>query len=376
MPMRPITAVLRYTLLLMIWCGILSACRSGVSTDATGEVEHASLLRITRTDSFTRVDIRDPWHTGGLLQSYVLVSRSQPLPHGLPEATLLRTPLRRAVVASSVHAALLYELGCDTAVIGICDTAYVIAPALRADVRNGRLLAMGSAAAIDAERLVAARPDALLASPMAGAAWGAAAAAGVPAIACADYMETSALGRAEWMKFYGLLFGCGQRADSLFAATAEAYDSLRTAAIATKTRPRLLTDMKMGAVWYVPGGKSYLGSLYADAGASYVFADRSESGSVSLDAEAVLAQGADAVVWLVKYGAATDLTYQAMAEESAVYTRFAPWRQRRVYGCNTLRVPYYEEVPFHPDRLLRDVVSILHPTLLPAYRPHYFTPLQ
>lgn len=361
--------------LLLIGCMLLSACRPDTPADDAG-TDTASLLRIERADSFTRVDVLDAWNAGKVLQTYVLVPRSRPLPETLPPGQLLRTPLRRVAVFSAVHASLLYDLGCQEQILGLCDAAYVRRAEIIDDLAAGKLADLGSSVRPDAERIAAARPDALFVSPFENSGHGPLEPLGIPLVECADYMERSALGRADWMRFFGLLFGCEERADSLFRAVSSAYDSLRTAAATVTERPTLLCDLKQGSTWYVPGGESYLGRLYADAGARYLFADQAVSGSAALSPEAVFARARQADFWLVKYGAQRDLTYAQLAADDALYTQFEPWKQRHIYGCNTYAVPFYEEVPFHPDRLLRDLVRILHPALLPNHRLRYFTPLQ
>lgn len=364
------------SLTLLFVVALLTACQRG-TTEAGQGVEYAALLNVERADSFTRVDVRDAWHADRLLHTYILVPQASPLPTALPEGTLLRTPLTRLVIGSSVHASLLCDLGAKRSIVGLCDTAYILHPELRADLRAGKIASMGAAYSPDLERLVSVKPDAMLVSPMEGSNYGALERADIPLIECADYMETSALGRAEWMKFFGLLVGRETVADSLFTAITTAYDSLRTAATADTTakRPQLMVDVKQGDAWYVPGGHSYLGGLYADAGADYVFKDNAESGSVAYSAEKVLTAAATADVWLIKYGQATDITYASLASDNNLYTRFRPWQEHRIYGCNTLRVPFYEEAPFHPDRLLRDLVRIFHPEVLKAHELRYFTPI-
>lgn len=363
-----------HSLLLLLPVLLLSAC-SSVLSPAPVAPEHASLLRFGQSGGFVRVEVLDAWHPGRTAQTYVLVPSDSALPEPLPEGVVVRTPLRRAVSCSAVHASLLSGLGCLGSLAGICDADYVRSDELRAALADGRLADAGSSVTPDIERLVSLRLDAILVSPFENAGHGSLEAAGVPLIECADYMETSALGRAEWMKFFGLLFGCGRQADTLYNKVCVAYDSLRTAVAAAPSRPSLLCDLKEGATWYVPGGQSYLGRLYADAGARYLFADRAESGSVPLSFERVYQTARDADVWFVKYGAAADLTYDALAAGFPPYRGFRPWRARRIYGCNTFDVPYYEVVPFRPDLLLRDVVKILHPEILPDHRLRFYRPL-
>lgn len=352
----------------------LAGCHSSEVSEAE-PLRHATLLRMELADSFTRVEVRDAWHEGRPLQTYVLVPRSQRVPSNLPEGILVRTPLKRVVVFSSVHAALLHDLSCEKQLVAMTDTTYAVDPRLKEGLRQGRIADAGSSMAPNVERLLALKPDAVFVPPMEGANYGLLEKAGLTLVQCADYLETSALGRAEWMRFFGRLLGAETQADSLFSDISERYDSLRQAVTSTTERPSLLCDTKQGTAWYTPGGKSYLGQLYADAGAHYLFADRPESGSAALSAETVLARGHEADVWLIKYGAANDLSYTQLATDYAPYKSLRPWQERHIWGCNTLRIPFYEEAPFHPDRLLQEIVKILHPSLLPHHRLRYYSPL-
>ncbi len=349
----------------------LVGCRHE-ALDVGQGMDHAALLNIEKANGYTRVDVKDPWSDGRILRTYLLVPRDSTLPAPLPNGVLLRTPLRRVVTFSATHAALLAQLNSLDAVAALCDTSYIISPSLRAALRSGRVGDGGSSSQPDVERLLLLKPEALFVAPIEGAAYENLEKAGVPLVMCTDYMEASPLGRAEWMKFFGLLFDCESRADSLFNAVAQSYDSVKTATVNAVRRPSLMCDLRQGAAWYVPGGNSYIGKLYADAGVDYLFADYAESGSVALTFETVLQRAVSADLWFVKYAAASPLTYEGIASDYSPYTRFSPWKNRRIYGCNTLEVPFYEEVPFRPDRYLRDVVSICHPELLPGHRLHYF----
>lgn len=340
----------------------------------TVRLNHASLLTMVEADSFTLVAVADPWHKGKELRRYVLIDRNRPQPGDLPEGTVVRVPLQQAIVFSTVHCALLYDLGKIGAVAGLCDSQYALHGGVRGELAAGRLPDAGSSMTPDAERLFAMHPDALLASPYESGGHGQLEKTGIPLIECADYAETSALGRAEWMRFYGRLFGCGERADSLFAAVEQRYEKLRRQADAHEPHPTLLVDKMDGGTWYVPAGRSTMGRLYADAGTRYLFADREGTASVPLGFETVFSKAADADFWLIKYGQRNDLTYAQLADDYPPYARFRAYQEHRVYGCNTSRVPFYDEVPFRPDRLLEELVALFHHDA--DYHPHYFTPLQ
>ena len=368
------SALLRSTFGLVLLLSVLVGCAPTVPHEGSNLMKHARRLTLFETDSMVVATVRNPWDTTTVLQQYVLVPRDRPLPRVLPKGILLRTPLRRTVMQSSVHAALAERLGTARRVQGICDARFVVSRRVKALP----LTDYGNSMQPDVERLVADSVDALFVAPFENVGHGALDASEIPLIECADYMETTPLGRAEWMRFYGRLWGCAERADSLMAAEVEQYESLRReVAEAQAPAPTLLIDRKEGATWYVPGGDSYLAALYRDAGARYVFAAHRGAGSVALDVETVLAEGRAADLWVIKYGAAADLTLSALAADTPLYRQFRAFQQHRVMGCNTLREPYYEELPFAPSRLLTEWVRLLHPSLVkqPA-TPPFFTPLR
>lgn len=350
---------------------LLVACGSTPAQEGS-PFHHATLLSLQSTDQYSLAVIRNPWDTAAVLHRYVLVPRDQALPDSLPSGTLLRTPLRRCALLSSVHASLALRLKADSCIAGLCDTNYVVSPTLLAhDFRS-----YGSSMQPNVERMMADNVDALFVSPFENSGYGSIAQLGVPLIECADYMETSPLGRAEWMRFFGLLWGCSERADSLFAEEERAYESLRTLVASHKmAKPRLLIDRKEGATWYVPGGDSYLSRLYADAGASYLFSHLKGAGSLALNLETVLLKAAQADIWVVKYGASTPLTLDALRREQSAYESLPVLQSGRVYGCNTFKTPYYEDLPFSPSLLLKEWVKLLHPHLLPEVKNQYYTPL-
>lgn len=337
---------------------------------------HSSLLRGLRTNSFTQMEVADPWDTSKLIATYILVPSNQELPRTLPAGIVIRTPLQQAVAFSAVHAALAEELGCLNRISGLCDTDYACGETLRQILKRGILKDFGPAMQPVTERIVAAHADALLISPFRDHVPGPAERLGIPVIACADYMENSPLGQAEWMRFYGMLFGCEQKADSLFKKVEQEYKAWTATAKKSENKPTLMVDLKTGPVWYVAGGCSTMGTLYRDAGLRYLFADLAESGSVALDFERVYARCAEAEWWFVKYGETNNKTYATLAQDDPRYRRFRPWEARKIIGCNTLGTPFYEETPFHPERLLSEFVQTFHPELRGEnFTPRYLRPL-
>lgn len=363
--------------------GLLVTACGGKSTKVTKAAEadtlqfrYAEHIRITRHPLYTEVNIRNPWDTLKTLHSYYLVDKKKPIPDRLSGGTIVPVPLEKTLVYSSVHCSLLKELGCLSAIAGVCDLSYIRMEEIHSLHQNGSLADCGNSMNPDIEKIIDLSPDAILLSPFENSGgYGRIEKLNIPIIECADYMETSPLGRAEWIRFFGMLTGKEAEADSIFHQVETEYCKIKKKVEQTTNRPSVITELKFGSVWYVPGGKSTVSILLADAGANFLFANNSSSGSVPLSFETVFDKGHDADFWLIKYNQAQDKSYEELVSDYAPYKNFSAWKEQRIYGCNTSRINFYEEAPFHPEKLLKDLAKIFHPELLPGYTLHYYSNL-
>ena len=360
---------------------LLSACGGGSKTSSAfdGEIiplKYAENLTLIKGEGYTEARLRNPWDTTALLRTYILVDKDSEMPKHLPEGTLVRTPLSKALVYTATHCNLIHELGTVKSIGGICELQYIKVPEIIEGCQNGTIVNAGEGTNPDMEKIIDLHPDALLLSPYENSGGhGQVEKLKIPIIECADYMETSALGSAEWIRFYGLLFGREALADSIFAEVEKNYNNLKALATSQAVKPRLMCEVKSGSAWYVSGGRSTTGKLYADAGAEYVFSSYTNAGGVPLSFETVFDKAQDADVWLMKYNHPTDKTYQSLQEDYAPYANFKAFKEKNIYHCNTAYRPYYEDFPFHPDRVLKDLIKIFHPSLLPEYELKYFSKL-
>jgi iron complex transport system substrate-binding protein len=338
-------------------------------------IRYAAGYQVTVHDGYTSVEVRDPWNEGKLLQRYLLVARDASLPTGMPEGTVVRVPLRKMVVYTSVHCAALDALGVTDDIAGVCESRYINVTAIKERIREGLITDVGEAASPGVEKMIEIGAEVVFASPFDHGSYGPVEKLGIPIIECADYMENDPLGRAEWIKFIGLLTGRSARADSLFRRTEANYLRIKALVGDVAYRPKLMTGMKYGSSWYVPSGGSFMARIYKDAGADCLFGYLSGAGSTPLSFETVLNKAIHADIWLVYYNREDEMTYGALQSEYSSYSRFDAFRDRHIYGCNTNYSLYYEEVPMHPDYLLAELIAIFHPQILPDHKFRYFAPL-
>lgn len=356
---------------ILVVVAFLACCKGGhtssFSETAGDEIEmkYASNLKIAEHPDFTEVTVRNPWDTTKTLQKYILVNRDSVMPGNLPDGTLIKVPVTNALVYSTVHNSLITELGAIDAIGGICNSRYVNDKELKERLASGRIADCGISMSPDLEKIIKLNPQVVMLSPFENNdKYAKVGELGIPIIECADYMETSALGRAEWVRFYGLLFGKREVSEQMFADTEQRYLELKGKAAESGNKPSVIIDQRYGQVWNVPGGKSTLGRMIEDAGGRNPFAGYEQSGSVPLAPEKVLGEAHDADVWFVRYNQEKEKTLSELGTDAPVNSQFKAYKDGRVYGCNTRYVDFYEETPFHPDRVLRDMIIVMHPGLL------------
>lgn len=339
-------------------------------------VRYASGFIIEECEGYARVILRDPWDTARIRRTYLIVDRSESIPDNLPEGTVIRTPIRKAVVYTTTVASLIEEAGCIENICGICETEYVTSKEARRRIGQGLIADLGPSTSPNVEKIVEIEAEAIIASPFENSSYGSAEKLGLPIIEAADYMEGTPLGRAEWIKFYALLFGEKEVGDSLFSLTEARYKVLKELARSAGTRPTVMLERKYGGQWVLPAGQSYIATMHADAGADYIFRDEKGGGVTSLSFETVLDRAVDADFWLLKYNAPASMTYDGIEAENPRYKAFKPFVGHTIYACNTATSTYYDDITLHPDAILADFIHIYHPDLLPDHKLKYYFPLK
>lgn len=401
----------------MKYAKLLTIVKHGDGEDASGNGEGADY-------QYAEAIVANPWKAGTLLHRYILIPKGKEGDETVARLALqrtsgmgcttdtVRTPVERSAVFIAPHCQLMYELGCQQAIRGVCDLNYINIPDVRkraasagkassekassgnassgnASAQNS-IVDCGSSMAPDIERIIALKPEAILVSPFENSGgYGKLDKLHIPIIEAADYMESSPLGRAEWMKFYGMLFGkdknisttavgkaseaavgkaseatlpasCELRADSLFAQIEKEYLDLKAEAGKLPKGLSILTERKTGNVWYVPGGQSTIGILLKDANARYIFSDDKHSGSLPMSPEQILAKGKQVDVWAFKYFGGAPLSQVQLLQEYDGYKALAAFNRGNIYQVDTSTVPYFELTSFHPELLLREFIILAH----------------
>lgn len=341
--------------------------RMGIENETT----HSQFLKIDKRNGYSIAEITDPWDTTKLMATYVFVPSDSELPDSLPKGIVVRTPVKSLIVYSSVTGSALEELGSEQVIKGVADAGFFKMPHVVEGLEDGSVVNIGLPSSPSKEKIIALNPDGILLNIYDGMDVKGIENLKAPVLRMVDNMEPTPLGRAEWIKFLGLLTGKEQMADSIFNSVCESYGKLKNHVSGIDKKPKILTETIYEGVWYVPGGGSYQARLIEDAAGDYFRKDDNSQGSLNMSFEQVLDKGNDADIWLIKLYD-KELTGKYLMEMDSRYGYFAPVKKKGVYYSNTAKSTLFEDFPFHPEKLLHDYAVIFHPEKFPGDSLTYF----
>ena len=381
-----INMLLKYLILLFFTFFIFS-CRTDKTptpevnkTGDTLSVNHAKGFSIIQFDTFKLLKVKDPWPKADITYTYLLAEEGAVIPEEIEYHHRITIPVKKIVVTSTTHIPALEALGMENTLTGFPGLNYISSEKTRELINAGKITELGKNEAINTEVLISLEPEVVVGFAVNGSnkTFTTIEKSGIPVIFNGDWTEVSPLGKAEWIKFFGALFNKSGEAESLFKEVETAYFEAKELASTATEVPTVLSGSMYKDQWFVPYGNSWSSKFIEDANADYIYKDSSGSGSMALAFESVLNDAHDATFWVApgQFG-----SFKQLMESSAHYNLFKAVKNKKVYTyTNTIGptggVLYYELGPTRPDLILKDLINIFHPHLLPGYEPVFFKPLE
>ena len=360
---------------------MMSSCEVSSKSEKIGENTNDTLNLVSFAQNFKIY----PLETGYKLvikyssteSEYYLFNDTATIPDHLANKTIIRTPVKSAVAFSSTQWSVFQKLGEIDRVKGILESNYTKNEEILALVAEGRITDVGMSTNVNAEKLINIQPDLILYTPYPGIDFShLGELSGATMLSFPDYLESHPLGRAEWMKVVGLLCGKEKETKEWFDNVARRYETLSERCSSVEAKPTVFSDLPFENQWYVPGGKSYIAKIFADAGGDYVWKDNESAGSLHIDAESVLLKAQQADFWRVINSYDTPFTYERLEKENELYPLFKAFEKRQLLVCDVRECGYFEKSQYEPDVLLADFIYHFHPELLTDewknYTPTYF----
>jgi iron complex transport system substrate-binding protein len=345
------------------------------SSKASLNIKYATGFKITPQGTSTLVEVTYPYQGATSGYQYLLVPKGQPIPEHKPEATIVRTPLEKIVCTSTTHIPLLDYLGETNALVGFPSCDYVSSEKMRARIDSGKVAELGIDKGLNLELLTTLQPDVVMGYTMTSdyGQFKKVEELGLPVVINAEYLEQHPLGRAEWIKFMAVFFGKEREADSIFTAIEKNYLDTKAIADTVKFKPHVLSGIVYGDAWFMPGGQNYASKILKDAGCDYLWGTDSSHGFLQLSFESVYEKAHDADMWI---GTGTFNTLKEIAAADQRYAKFKPFQRGMVYTSNAKMgakggSEYLELGYLRPDIILKDLVKIGHPQLLPDHALYF-----
>lgn len=345
----------------------------------TLDIEYAEGFSITEHKDFQLIEIKEPWPDAEHIFRYALVKNDTNLPDTLSVDAVISVPVKSIVVTSTTHIPSLEMLGVLDYLVGFPGVAMISSSQATELVNQGHIQEVGKNEAINTEVVINLQPDVVVGFGVDGSnkTFQTLQRAGINVVYNGDWMEQHPLGKAEWIKFFGALFDRSEEADTIFNSIAKAYHQTKSLAQTAETAPTVFSGALWNDVWYMPRGDSWGAQFIKDANGRYLWDDTSGTGSLALSVETVLEQAAHADYWI---GPAQYTSLSDMEGSHQVYTKFKAFERGKVYSFSVKKgigggIVYYELAPNRPDLVLKDMVKILHPELLPEYELYFFEKL-
>ncbi len=351
---------------------VLCSCGISQKEQAAGvsSNKYAHGFEIVKEGEITRLTITNPWEQAeNVIIDYYLVDKGKEVPDSLEGKSIIFTPVERIICLSTSHIAFLDALGVADKVVGVSGSKYITNEEVVNRIANGEVVDVGYGQNLNYELIVKQTPSLVMVYGIGSEVSSVVRKLhdlGVPAILNAEYLESSPLGKAEWIKFVGELFNKSQEAEQFMLEVEEDYNQLKQLVHAIGKKPNVLVGSPYKDSWWVPGGDSYMANLISDAGGDYVGKDNPSHESYVVSFENALTWAANADVWINMGMMASKKEILASDER---FKNLVVFNEGRVFN-NINRVSanggndFWESGAIYPNLILKDLIKILYPNIL------------
>ena len=353
---------------------VFIGCKETTKKDTVKEstkstIEYAKGFDISTEDGITKLIIKSPYPKAEKPFEYVLSKEKT--------ENTIQVPIKKMVVTSTTHIPILELLSEENSLIGFPHAKYISSEKTRALIDAGKIKELGKDATLNTEIVLDIKPELVVGYSMGktNKAYKTVENAGIPVILNGDWLEETPLGRAEWIKFFGVLYDKEKEADSIFNQIKAAYVAATKIAKKATTKPIILSGAIMSKdIWNLPAGESFVAQFLKDANVDYLWKDTKGKGSLSLSFESILDKGKDADFWIAPGYFSSK---EQMLKNNKHYAEFKAFKNDAIYTPSTKKgrtggVLYYELAPARPDLVLKDIIKITNPKLLPNYELTFF----
>ncbi|QZE15748.1 ABC transporter substrate-binding protein [Halosquirtibacter laminarini] len=323
------------------------------------------------------LEITSPWQGANIHLSYTKKNTSNIRKEGVMSIALPKQ-MKRIVSFSTTHIGFLRELGILDHLVGISGANYVNDPALLERIKNGDLQDVGYDNTLNEELILSLKPDVILAYGVGSEVmdlYERFQKFHIPVVVIGEYNELHPLGKLEWIKVFGFLFDKQDLADAIFNKKEIAYTKLvEQVKSSNLKKPSVLTGFPYKDAWWLAGGRTLLAQLIRDAGANYLWDDKKVNKAFVVSFEEVYLKSNKADFWI---DCGVMSSKKQIVESDPRFQKFRPFKENHIYNNNLRMSPdggndYWESGVVNPELVLKDMIAIFHPELLPEHLFYFY----
>jgi len=342
---------------------------------AQNKLKYAKGFEIQHFKNYKKLVIKAPYKDSKETYEFILTNSKSST-----QLNSIKVPINTIVVTSTTHIPMLELLNVQNSLVGYPNTDYVSSSKTRTLINSGKIKELGNEESMNTELLLELKPDVVVGFSINSnnKMFNTIQNFGIPVLLNGDWIEETPLGRAEWIKFFGVLFNKEKEADSIFNDIENNYLEAKNIALKTTNTPTVISGGLFKDIWNLPAGDSFEAAFLKDANTNYLWENSKGKGSLSLNIENVFEKGKDADIWISP-------SYHSSLEElkatNAIYSKFNSFKKETIYSFNNKRgekggIIYFEVAPARPDLVLKDLIKIAHPELLKDYEFTFFEKLK
>jgi iron complex transport system substrate-binding protein len=362
--------MIRGLLLSLFLLNILQSCTN--QPESKTEREPSEFRRI----QFKYVSALELWESDDSLKIIVKLPHSDEKSHTI----FAKKEVGSLVCLSTTHVGYLESLSSLSKIKALSNANLIYSENLNSMITAGGILDLGGDQQIDPEYLLNLDPDHILFydfDPGTSNLISKMESLNLSVIRIHEFMETTPLGKAEWIKFFGVLLDKKSEADSVFTFIEEAYLDLLNTQL-SEEKPGVIFGLPWKGTWHQPGGSSFQSQFIKDAGGRYLWENDTSSNALVLDREVILDKGVDADIWLHLNN---ETSLRGVIEINPAFKSFESVKNNRVYNNNArLNVnmgnDYWESGIVNPHIILKDLMAIIYPKRFPEHELVYYRKLE
>ena len=366
-------------LTILLFFSIFISCKNikekesiNLKVSTKSSIKYAKGFNIEYFETYKKLIVNAPYQNSNETFEFILIDKNS-------TKKGIKTPINSIVVTSTTHIPMLELLEVENKLIGYPNTDYISSKKTRSLINTGTIKELGNEENINTELLLDLNPEVVVGFSISSnnKMFATIENLSIPVVLNGDWLEETPLGRAEWIKFFGVLFDKEKLADSIFNEIENNYLSAKNVALKSELKPTIISGGLFKDIWNLPAGDSFEATFLKDANTNYLWANSEGKGSLSLNIENVFEKGKNADIWISPSFYTSIFNIE---KANDLYSKFKAFKNKQVYSFVNKKgekggITYFELAPARPDLVLKDLIKIAHPELLIDYEFTFFEKL-